>query len=78
MTQDIALRWGTHELMGERVTDPTTGRVGRLDGVLEHVARATGRVVLAEAHMRPLDGSGRVWTASVTLLTRAAAPSDAS
>ncbi|GAB2880691.1 hypothetical protein [Streptomyces mayteni] len=72
MTVEIALRWGGHELMGQLVTDPTTGRVGRLDGVLEHVARESGRVLHAEAHMRPVDGSGREWTADATVLTAVA------
>ncbi|TDC67776.1 hypothetical protein [Streptomyces hainanensis] len=54
--------------MGQLVTDPT-GRVGRLDGVLHHVARETGRVLHTEAHIRPVDGSGIEWTADVTLLT---------
>ena len=63
------LRWGTHTLMGQLVTDPATGRVGRLDGVLEFVAAGSGRVERVEAHMRPVDGSGREWTASADVLT---------
>ncbi|TDC09648.1 hypothetical protein E1265_32065 [Streptomyces sp. 8K308] len=68
VTTGITLRWGRHELMGQLVTDPTTGRVGRLDGVLEHVARGAGRVLRVEAHMRPVDGSGVEWTADANAL----------
>ncbi|MDT0323352.1 hypothetical protein [Streptomyces millisiae] len=68
MTVSVTLRWGRHELMGQLVTDPTTGRVGRLDGVLEHVARGTGRVLRVEAHLRPVDGSGVEWTADAGAL----------
>ncbi|GAB2900107.1 hypothetical protein [Streptomyces mayteni] len=72
MTTGISLRWGTHELMGQLVTDPTTCRVGRLDGVLEHVARETGQVLHVEAHMRPVDGSGMEWTADAAALVSVA------
>ncbi|TDC76275.1 hypothetical protein [Streptomyces hainanensis] len=70
MNHDICLRWGTHELIGVRVRD-STGRVGRLDAVLEYVARGTDRIVRREAHLRPVDGSGWEWTAEADELTRA-------
>ncbi|MFD5318666.1 hypothetical protein [Streptomyces sp. NPDC127098] len=70
MKEDIRLRWGTHELMGEWVTD-ATGRVGRLEAVLEHVTGRTGQVVRVEAHLRPVDGSGWEWTTDANALTRA-------
>ncbi|TDC04696.1 hypothetical protein E1265_35810 [Streptomyces sp. 8K308] len=68
--EDVVLRWGTHELIGERVTD-ASGRVGRLAAVLEQVVRRTGVTVRTEAHLRPVDGSGWEWTADVDDLTRA-------
>ncbi|WP_165953866.1 hypothetical protein [Streptomyces sp. 8K308] len=35
-----------------------------MDGALQHIDRETDRVEYVEAHMRPVDGSGREWTAS--------------
>ncbi|GAB2880859.1 hypothetical protein [Streptomyces mayteni] len=72
MRPDTGVRWVGHALVGELVADPATGRVGRLAAVLEHVDRATDRVVLAEAHVRPVDGSGIEWTADATRLTAVA------
>ncbi|GAB2922089.1 hypothetical protein [Streptomyces mayteni] len=68
---DTGVRWVRHPLIGALVADPATGRVGRLAAVLEHVDRPSDRVVSAEAHVRPLDGSGVEWTADATRLTAA-------
>ncbi|GAB2882739.1 hypothetical protein [Streptomyces mayteni] len=65
-------RWAAHALMGHLVTDPATGRVGRLDGVLEFVANGSGRVIAAEAHIRPVDGSGWEWKARPDVLVAVA------
>ncbi|GAB2929506.1 hypothetical protein [Streptomyces mayteni] len=67
-TPGTRTRWARHPLMGQLVTDPATGKVGRLDGVLEFVANSSGRVVAAEAYVRPVDGSGWEWTARPDLL----------
>ncbi|MFD5317492.1 hypothetical protein [Streptomyces sp. NPDC127098] len=68
MSPDTGVRWTGHALMGLLVEDPATGRVGRLAAVLEHVDRPGNRVVLAEAHVRPVDGSGIEWTADAAKL----------
>ncbi|MFD5316144.1 hypothetical protein [Streptomyces sp. NPDC127098] len=51
MSPDTAVRRVGHELAGQLVTDP-----------------ATGRVLQAEAHVRPVDGSGMEWTADASVL----------
>ncbi|TDC24276.1 hypothetical protein E1265_10160 [Streptomyces sp. 8K308] len=71
MKPDTGVRWAPHELIGELVEDPSTGRVGRLVAVLEHIDRETNSVVRVEAHVRPVDGSGREWTANANDLVAA-------
>ncbi|WP_461034780.1 hypothetical protein [Streptomyces mayteni] len=70
MSQNPLLRWGVHELAGERVVDQA-GRVGTLGGVLEHTDRATGNLLRREAHLRPVDGSGWEWVTDADTLRRA-------
>ncbi|MFD6891167.1 hypothetical protein [Streptomyces sp. NPDC059957] len=52
-----------HRLLGRDVVHPATGRTGTVATVLLRTAKATGRTIGRTAHMRPLDGSGREWTA---------------
>mgnify|MGYP001404122501 CR=1 FL=1 len=61
------VRWGRHDLMGQRVVDEA-GRVGRLGSVVEYTDRTTNRVLRREAHLRPTDGSGWEWTADADTL----------
>ncbi|GAB2916837.1 hypothetical protein [Streptomyces mayteni] len=68
MSEGTRTRWAAHALMGHLVTDPATGKAGRLDGVLQFVAKGSGRGVAAEAHVRPVDGSGWEWKANVDTL----------
>ncbi|MFD3329623.1 hypothetical protein [Streptomyces sp. NPDC058701] len=52
-----------HPLAGREVIHPATGRTGTVGTLLVRTAKATGRTISRTAHMRPLDGSGREWTA---------------
>ncbi|MEV6957475.1 hypothetical protein [Streptomyces sp. NPDC051183] len=52
-----------HPLVGREVIHPATGRTGTVGTVLVRTSKATGRTISRTAHMRPLDGSGREWTA---------------
>lgn len=66
----IILRSVDHELLGQRVRDQATGRIGKLGAVFRHVNAFTGRIVRDEAHLRPVDASGWEWTTSVADLAR--------
>ncbi|WP_284576518.1 hypothetical protein [Streptomyces sp. 2P-4] len=52
-----------HRLLGQEVAQPSSGRRGTVGTVLIYTSKITGRVVKRVAHMRPLDDSGREWTA---------------
>ncbi|MDD9377867.1 hypothetical protein M8Z33_14595 [Streptomyces sp. ZAF1911] len=52
-----------HRFLGQDVEQPASGRRGTVGAVLIYVSRLTGRPVRKVAHMRPLDHSGREWTA---------------
>ncbi|MFE1787186.1 hypothetical protein ACFW7J_02080 [Streptomyces sp. NPDC059525] len=52
-----------HPLLGQEVAQPSSGRRGTVGTVLIYTSKITGRVVKRVAHMRPLDDSGREWTA---------------
>jgi hypothetical protein len=52
-----------HQLHGRVVTEPSSGRCGTVGTVLVYASKTTGKVVKKVAHMRPLDDSGREWTA---------------
>ncbi len=54
-----------HRLIGRAVAHLETGRKGTVSLVLEHRARTSNRLIKTVAHMRPLDSSGREWTADV-------------
>ncbi|MGP4112799.1 hypothetical protein ACTWP5_18060 [Streptomyces sp. 4N509B] len=75
------LRWvDGHPWYGRQVVHPRTGRTGRLGLVIEHLVRddlGRERVVWSEAHMRPLDGSGREWRADLDDLRRVDEPGPA-
>lgn len=65
----VILRSVEHELLGRRVRDQGSGRVGKVGAVFRHTNAFTGRVVRDEAHLRPVDGSGWEWTANMADLT---------
>ncbi|MEU3352295.1 hypothetical protein [Streptomyces sp. NPDC037389] len=52
-----------HRFLGQDVAHPASGRRGTVGAVLIYVSKLTGRPVRKVAHMRPLDHSGREWTA---------------
>ncbi|MEW1798247.1 MULTISPECIES: hypothetical protein [Streptomyces] len=52
-----------HRLLGRDVIHPTTGRLGTVGAVLIYVSKLTDRPVSKVAHVRPMDRSGREWTA---------------
>ncbi|MBT2453211.1 hypothetical protein [Streptomyces sp. ISL-86] len=52
-----------HGLLGHDVVHPASGRRGTVGAVLIYVSKLTGRPVRKVAHMRPMDHSGREWTA---------------
>ncbi|MFI5759676.1 hypothetical protein ACIA8F_01895 [Streptomyces sp. NPDC051563] len=52
-----------HRLLGQDVAHPNSGRHGTVGAVLIYVSKLTGRPVRKVAHMRPMDHSGREWTA---------------
>ncbi|WP_030711159.1 hypothetical protein [Streptomyces sp. NRRL F-2580] len=52
-----------HRLLGQAVAHPASGRHGTVGAVLIYVSKITGRQVREVAHMRPMDHSGREWTA---------------
>ncbi|WP_406183907.1 hypothetical protein [Streptomyces sp. NBC_01006] len=52
-----------HRLLGQDVAHPASGRRGTVGAVLIYASKLTGRPVRKVAHMRPLDHSGREWTA---------------
>ncbi|MFD4241159.1 hypothetical protein ACFWP3_06090 [Streptomyces sp. NPDC058525] len=54
-----------HRLSGREVAHLATGRKGVVSLILEHRAKISGRLIRTVAHMRPLDSSGREWTAEV-------------
>lgn len=53
----------THRLLGREVAQPSSGRRGTVGTVLIYTSKITSKVVKKVAHMRPLDESGREWTA---------------
>lgn len=71
MNDNTFMRWTDHDLIGQLVTDQATGRIGTLAAVARYISRETGRTVRAVAHLRPIDGSGREWTANPANLTPA-------
>ncbi|MFI5763924.1 hypothetical protein ACIA8F_23665 [Streptomyces sp. NPDC051563] len=54
-----------HPLIGREVAHLATGRKGTVGLVLEHRSKIGNRLIRTVAHMRPLDASGREWTAEV-------------
>ncbi len=52
-----------HQLLGREVAQPSSGRRGTVGTVLIYTSKITGKVVKKVAHMRPMDDSGREWTA---------------
>ncbi|TLQ45046.1 hypothetical protein [Streptomyces marianii] len=52
-----------HRLLGQGVAHPASGRRGTVGAVLIYISKLTGRPVRKVAHMRPMDHSGREWTA---------------
>ncbi|MCY0961488.1 hypothetical protein [Streptomyces sp. H27-H5] len=52
-----------HLLLGRQVIHLATERTGTVGTVLTRTSKSTGKVIDQTAHMRPLDGSGREWTA---------------
>ncbi|WP_327324565.1 hypothetical protein OG735_20080 [Streptomyces sp. NBC_01210] len=52
-----------HRLLGQNVAHAASGRRGTVGAVLIYVSKLTGRPVRKVAHMRPMDDSGREWTA---------------
>ncbi|MGP4110380.1 hypothetical protein ACTWP5_05615 [Streptomyces sp. 4N509B] len=68
------LRDVAHPWIGRRVVHARTGRAGKLGAVMQHVhydILGRERVVWSEAHVRPLDGSGREWQADLDNLRAA-------
>ncbi|MFJ7205235.1 hypothetical protein ACIQWR_17035 [Streptomyces sp. NPDC098789] len=71
-----------HRLLGQDVAHPSSGRRGTVGAVLIYVSKLTDRPVRKVAHMRPLDHSGREWTADPDTLqllqpiTHSAQPSE--
>ncbi|MFF4646758.1 hypothetical protein [Streptomyces sp. NPDC001389] len=55
----------SHRLLGREVVHLETGRKGTVGLVLQHRAKTTDALIKTVAHMRPLDSSGREWTAEV-------------
>lgn len=53
-----------HRLMGREVAHLATGRRGTVGLVLEYRAKKTNKLIRRVAHMRPLDASGKEWTAN--------------
>ncbi|MFK0016298.1 hypothetical protein [Streptomyces sp. NPDC091027] len=58
-----------HRLLGREVIHPGTQRTGTVGTVYIRTSKATGKTVGRTAHMRPLDASGREWTADPRELT---------
>ncbi|MFE2152534.1 hypothetical protein ACFXAO_21160 [Streptomyces lavendulae] len=58
ITEDLG-----HQLLGREVAQPSSGRRGTVGTVLIYASKISNRVVKRVAHMRPLDDSGREWTA---------------
>ncbi|MDH6538000.1 hypothetical protein [Streptomyces sp. SPB4] len=58
VTEDLS-----HQLLGREVTQPSSGQRGTVGTVLTYASKISNRVVKRVAHMRPLDNSGREWTA---------------
>ncbi|WP_326594314.1 hypothetical protein [Streptomyces sp. NBC_01294] len=54
---------GDHHLLGREVIHPATERTGTVGTVFIRTSKVTGKPVGRTAHMRPMDGSGREWTA---------------
>lgn len=52
-----------HRLLGREVIHPATRRTGTVATVLIRTSKTTGKMISQTAHMRPLDTSGREWTA---------------
>ncbi|MGC4947226.1 hypothetical protein ACLQ2N_13645 [Streptomyces sp. DT224] len=52
-----------HQLLGREVVQPSSGRRGTVATVLIYTSKTTDKVVKRVAHMRPMDDSGREWTA---------------
>ncbi|UUY52765.1 hypothetical protein NRK68_36535 (plasmid) [Streptomyces yangpuensis] len=52
-----------HHLLGREVIHPGTERTGTVGTVFIRTSKVTGKPVGRTAHMRPMDGSGREWTA---------------
>ncbi|MGO4462601.1 hypothetical protein AB4039_35735 [Streptomyces sp. M-16] len=52
-----------HRLLGREVIHPATERTGTVGSVYIRTSKPTGNEVGRTAHMRPLDRSGREWTA---------------
>ncbi|WP_327267135.1 hypothetical protein OG444_40535 (plasmid) [Streptomyces sp. NBC_01232] len=52
-----------HHLLGREVIHPATERTGTVGTVFIRTSKVTGKTVDRIAHMRPMDGSGREWTA---------------
>ncbi|MGH8918784.1 MAG: hypothetical protein ACRD0H_10710 [Actinomycetes bacterium] len=52
-----------HRFLGQDVAHPASGRRGTVGAVLIYISKLTGRPVRKVAHMRPMDQSGREWTA---------------
>ncbi|MEU3426173.1 hypothetical protein [Streptomyces gardneri] len=52
-----------HRLLGREVAQPSSGWRGTVGTVLVYISKTTDKVVKRVAHMRPMDESGREWTA---------------
>ncbi|MGW6412903.1 hypothetical protein ACWF95_38005 [Streptomyces vinaceus] len=67
MTRDDPHVWiredNDHRLLGREVIHLPTGRTGTVGTVYVRTSKLAGRTISWTAHMRPLDGSGREWTA---------------
>ncbi|MDD9383097.1 hypothetical protein M8Z33_41925 [Streptomyces sp. ZAF1911] len=60
---NVRVSEGDHRLLGHEVIHPATQRTGTVATVLIRTSKTTGKRVSQTAHMRPLDTSGREWTA---------------
>ncbi|MFD9621866.1 hypothetical protein ACFWB2_31960 [Streptomyces virginiae] len=64
LTEDVhATEIADHRLIQREVAHLATGRKGTVGLVLAYHAKQSGRLVRTVAHMRPLDNSGKEWTA---------------
>ncbi|MFE4635029.1 hypothetical protein ACFRJ1_16865 [Streptomyces sp. NPDC056773] len=54
-----------HRLIGREVVHLATGRKGTVGLVLQYRTKVTDRLIKTVAYVRPLDSSGREWTADV-------------